>query len=129
MVQDAEFRVSAFAMEVEIAVFLLVEVHAPFHEALDTGRTAFHHLFHGAAVRDVVAGNHGVLDVFFEVVHFEVGDGSDAALSLGRIGLFNGCFANEGHLARGGHLEGVTHSSHTGTNYQKIEFAYHLCVD
>ena len=62
-----------------------------------------------------------------EIIHFEVRHRGNTALRLGRVGLLNGSFANEGHLAfaRGSHLEGVTHPGHTGTNYQEVEFTYH----
>ena len=129
MVQDAEFRMSAFTMKVEVAIVLLIKINAPFYETLDAFRSTFHHLLHSPTVRNVVAGNHGVLDMLLKIINFKIRDRSYATLSLGRIGLLNGGFAHEGHLsfARGGHLEGVTHSGHTGTNYQKIKFAYHLC--
>lgn len=80
-----------------------------------------HHLFHSAEVRDVIARNERILDVFVEIVYLEVRHRSDAALCFGGIGFFNRGFTHEGHLtfARGGHLKGVTHSGHSGTNYQK----------
>ena len=54
VVEDAEFRVSALTMQVEGAVFFLVEVHTPFHEFLD------------------LLGCHGVLDVLVEIVQLQV---------------------------------------------------------
>ena len=121
---------AALAVKVEGAVFFLVKVYAPLYQTLDASGCILYHLLHGPGVGYVVAGNHRVFDVLGKVVYLEVGDRGYAALCFGRVGLLNTGFANEGHLtfARGGHLEGVTHSGHTGTNYQKVEFAYHLCV-
>ena len=72
MVQDAELGVTALAVEVKLAALLLVEVHAPLHQVLDALRGIPHHLLHGCGVADVVARNHGVLNVFLEVVHLQV---------------------------------------------------------
>ena len=63
---------AAFAVEVEAAVLLLVEVHAPVHESPDAFGAVFHHLRHGSRVGDEVARHHRVLNMFFEVVNLEV---------------------------------------------------------
>ena len=127
MVQDAEFRVSAFAVQVEFPVLVLVEIHAPFQQVAYALRRVLHHLFHGGRVADVVAGDHGVADMLLEVVHLQVGDRGNASLCLGRIGLVQRGLAHQGHFAfaRVGHFQCVTHAGHSGTDNQKIELAYH----
>ncbi len=72
MMQDAEFGVPAFAVQVKRAVFLLVEIHAPSKQIFDTCRTTRHHLFHCFRVTNPVTGNHGVLNVLFEVIDEQV---------------------------------------------------------
>ena len=72
MVQDAELRVASLPVQVERAVLLLVEVHAPLQQVLDALRSAHHHLLHRLRVADVVARNHRVLDVLFKVIHQQV---------------------------------------------------------
>ena len=64
---------SALAVQVEGAVFFLVEVDAPLYQFLYLAGCVAHHLLHSSAVADVVAGYHGVFDVFVEVVHGQVG--------------------------------------------------------
>ena len=118
MVEDAKFRVTSFAVQVELAILLAVEVDAPLHQAADAFGPARHHLLYGAAVADVVAGNEGVGDMLLEVVHFEVGNRCHAALGLGRISLFDIGLAHQGHSASAalGDLQGITHSGHAGTD-------------
>ena len=130
MVEDAKFRVTSFAVKVEIAVFLAVKIHAPLHQAAYAFGSALHHLLYGAAVADVVAGNEGVGDMLLEIVHFKVGHRSHAALGLGRISLFDVGLAYQGHSASAalGDLQGITHSGHAGTDYEKVKFANH-CLD
>ena len=115
MVQNAKLAVAALAMEVEGAVSLLVEIHAPFHQAADGGGTAFHHLLNGTRVADVVAGHKGVLDVLAVVVFLHVRNAGNASLRFGCVALFDGGFAHKGHfpLARFGHLKGVAHAGHS----------------
>ena len=74
MVQDAELAVSSLAVKVELAVLLLVEIDTPLHQLLDLFRCFGDNLLHGFVVADVVASNHCILDVFVEVVHFEICD-------------------------------------------------------
>ena len=97
VVQDAEFRVTALAVQVEGAVLLLVEVDAPLDEFLDLSGGVAHHFLHGGAVADPVARYHGVFDVLLEVVHRQVGHRSDATLGEIRVGLFHAGLADEGH--------------------------------
>ena len=50
MVQDAELRVSALTVQVEVSIGLTVEVHAPVHQFSDLLRGISHHLLHGLTV-------------------------------------------------------------------------------
>ena len=72
MVEDAELGVSALTVQVEGAVVFLVEVHAPLHELLYLLGCHAHHLLHGLAVGDVVAGDDGVGDMLVEGVYLHV---------------------------------------------------------
>ena len=73
MVQDAELRMSAFAVQVEVSLFVFVEVYAPFHEVSYALRCVFHYLFHGCRV--------GL---------FQCGFTYDGHLAFARIGHFQG---------------------------------------
>ena len=73
VVQDAELRVSALAVQVERPVLLAVEVDTPLHQLLNLVGGHANHLLHGLGVADEVARNHGVLDVFVEVVDSQIG--------------------------------------------------------
>lgn len=87
MVEDTEFGVAAFAVEVECAVGLAVEVDSPLEELTDLGGSLTHHFLHGLGVGNPVAGNHCVVDMLFEVVDGEVGDRSHSSLRQGGVGL------------------------------------------
>ena len=127
VVKDAKLAVAALAVEVKRAVFLLVKVHTPAQQVADAVRTALDHLLHSSGVADVVAGYHRVLDVLLEVVHLQIGDRSDAALSLGRVGLVECCLAHQRHtaLAGVGHFQCKTHAGHSAADNEKIKLAYH----
>ena len=102
-------------MKVEVAVFVLVEIDTPVDEFPDLFRRIAYHLLHRIAVGDVVACNHGVLNVFLKIIDEEVGDRSDASLRLGSVGLIDGGFTDDGDFTFfcPCHLEGITHSGHT----------------
>ena len=87
MVEDAELGVSTLPMEVEVAVVLAVEVHAPVHQFADLFRSVLHYLFHRLGVTDIVTRNHGVLYMLLEIVEFQIGDRCDASLCKGGVGL------------------------------------------
>ena len=127
VVKDAELRVSALAVEVERAVLLLVEVHSPLHEFVNLCRGVAHHLLHGCTVADEVSGNHGVLYMFLEIVHFEVGDRSHTALGEISVCLVERSLADKTYLAfvLTSNLQRIAHSSHTGADNQKVVFINH----
>ena len=131
MMEDAELGVSAFPVEVELAVLLLVEVDAPADEVANALRSVAHHLFHGCRVADVVARYHRVLDVLLEVIDQQVRHGGDAALSLGRIRLFERSLADERHLALTCicHLQRIAHAGHAAAYNQKFSLLYHNIYD
>ena len=129
VVEYAELGVPAFAVEVEVAVGVLVEVHAPGHELAYLLGGVFHYLLHGLSVADVVAGHHGVFDVFLEVVYFEVGDGGHAALCEAGVGLVECGLADEAHFPffGFGHFQGVAHAGHAAADDEEVVFANHRC--
>ena len=113
VVQDAEFRVTAFFVQVECPVFLFVEVHAPVDELLDLFGCVAHHLLHGGAVADPVAGYHGVFDVLVEVVHGQIGYRGDASLCKIRVGLFHSGLTDEGYRPLFRHFQGEAHTGYS----------------
>ena len=74
MVQNAELRVPAFTMQVEVAILLAVKVDTPLHQLLDLLRSHANHLLYSLTIGDIVARNHRVLNVLVEVVYSQVGD-------------------------------------------------------
>ena len=73
MMEYAELGVSTLAMEVELSVLFLVEVDTPLHQFLNLFGSHTYHLLYSLTVADIVAGNHGVLDMLVEVVNQKVG--------------------------------------------------------
>ena len=72
MVQDTEFGVAAFAVQVKFSLFVLVELYAPVYKCLDLLRRFANHLLYCLPVTYPVAGNHGVFDMFVKIVNREV---------------------------------------------------------
>ena len=132
MVQDAEFRVAALAMEVKLPLGILVEVHAPAHQVRDALRSIPYHLLHGLRVRDEVPRHHRVVDMLLEVVHLQVSHTGHTTLSLVRISFVDGGLADEGDLALAAlsDLQGITHSGDARADDEEVEFANHdiLCL-
>ena len=125
VVKNAEFRMAALTVQIEAAVVAAVEVDTVLdQEAYAIGGTLDHFL-DCCGVAEPVAGHHGVVDVFVEVVDFEVGHRSDAALGQGRVGLVEGCLAHQGHAAFGSGLQGETHAGYTRADHEKIIFVGH----
>ena len=129
VVQYAEFRVSAFAVQVKFARFVFVEFHSPADELLDLrGRAAHDHL-HGRTVVDPVACHHRVVDMFLEIVHLEVGHRGDASLRKVSVGFFQLRLADDGDgLAFFGHFQGKAHACDARADNQIIVFVNHGCL-
>ena len=125
VVEDAEFAVTAFAVEVEGAVGLAVEVDAPFDEPADLLGSTFDDFLDGGGVAEHVAGDHRVADVFVEVIHFKISHGGDASLREGRVSLFELGFAHESDAAAAGHFEGKAHAGDAGAYDEIVVFAFH----
>ena len=74
VVQDAELGVAAFLMQVEFSTLFLVEVHSPLDELVYLFGGVAYNFLYGFAVADPVACNHGVFDMLFKIVYFQIGD-------------------------------------------------------
>ena len=131
VVQDAEFRVSALAMQVEFSILVLVEVHSPPHQVSDALRGIPHHLLHSFRVTNEVARHHCVVDMLLEVIHFQVRDRCHAALSFVRVSLVYSSLADQGHLALTAlrHLQRITQPGNAGADNEEVEFSNHLLLD
>ena len=128
MVQDAEFRVSALAVQVELTILLAVEIHAPLYQFLDLLRSLAHHLLNGLAVADVVAGNHRVFNVLVEIVKLQIGHTGHTTLGKRRVGFVESGLTDDAYLALlgTGYLQGVTHTGHASSDNQEIVLVYHI---
>ena len=127
MVKNSELGVSSLSVKVKGAVLLLVEVDAPFHEFVNLFRSVSNHLLHSLAVVDVVAGNYCVLDVFVEVVYFEVRYRSHSALCKIGVSLVEGCLADKTNLTLvfAGYFQRIAHSCYASADNQKVVFINH----
>ncbi len=129
MMKNTEFAVSALAVEVVVAILILVEVHAPAYELAYLLGSAFHHLFHGLRVAEPVAGHHGVVDMFVEIVNLKIGHRGNAALGKRRIGLVESRFAHQCHTCLlAGHFKGKTHAGDTRTYHKIVVFKCHFLL-
>ena len=127
VVKDAEFGVAALAVQVEVALAVLVEVHSPAYQFLDLVWCHRHHLFHGLAVADHVAGHHRVLDMFAKIIFQQIGDRSHSTLCKRRIGFVERSLADDAHLTfvRSGHFERVAHPGHSCADDEEIVLINH----
>ena len=122
MMQNTELGMSALTMQVEGAIVLLVEVHTPLHQFLDLCGCLTHHLLHGLAVRDIVACDDGIGDMFVEGIHLHVRHTGHTALGKACIRLVERSFADHTHLTLLGtrHFQGIAHTGHTSSDNQKV---------
>ena len=74
VVQYAELRVSALAMQVKLTLVCLVKVHTPVHQFTYLFWGHFYYLFYSLWIADVIASNHCIFNMFLEVIQFEIGD-------------------------------------------------------
>ena len=110
VMEDAEFGVPSFAMQVVFAIFILVEIYAPFHKLADLFGGFGDDKFHGFRVGEPVAGYHRVVDMFLEIIKFEVGYRRNAALCKVGVRFLKFTLADQCHLSGMCYLEGVTHT-------------------
>ncbi len=127
VVQYAELRVAALAVQVEVAALLAVEVDAPADQLLNLCRGVSDHLLHGGTVGDVVAGNDGVGNVLVKGVYLQVGHRRHAALCERGVGLVQSGLANHTHAALlgTGHLQRVAHTGHACSYDEEIVLVNH----
>ncbi len=130
MMQDTELRMATLSMQVKLTILLSVEVHAPIHHFLDLRGSVPHYLFHRLAVTDIVTGNHRILNMFLEIVHFQVGNGRHTSLRERSIGLVERSLTNDANLTfvRSSNLQGVTHTGHSSADNQEIILINHCFV-
>ncbi len=110
MVEDTEFRMAALAVKIKSSVGLLVELDTPIYQLAYLRRSFGHHLADGLGVAEPVAGNHGVVDMFFEVVNFEICDRGHASLSESRVGFVKSGLADECHAPFRRYFQGKAHA-------------------
>ena len=72
MVKNSKFRVSAFAMKIKATILHLVEISSPVHKFFDLFGGFFNNLLYGFVIADVVTSDHGVLNVFVEIVNLKI---------------------------------------------------------
>ena len=126
MVENTEFRVSAFAVEIELAIFLAVEIHTPLKQLADLLRSSFDHFFHGFRVAEPVASYHSIVDVFVEIVHFEVGHRGHTTLSERSVSFIESCLADQSHFCTGtGNLQREAHTGDARSYHEIIIFVSH----
>ena len=125
MVEDAELRMAALAVEVVGAVGLPVEVHSPAHQLAYLRRRAPDHHLHSLGVGEPVARHHRVMDVLVEIVRQKVGYACHAALGEICVGLVEGGLAHDRHPGAAGHLEREAHSGYAGADDEIIILTNH----
>ena len=128
MVQNAELRMAALTVKVELTVVLTIEVDAPLHQFLNLRGGIAYHLFDGSTVTDKVTGYHRVFDVFVEIVQLQISHAGHTALGKRRVGFVQSCLTDDTHCALllTGHFQGVTHTCYTGTDNEEIVLVNHI---
>ncbi len=98
MVEYAEFRMPPLAVEVEGAVSLAVEVHAPVKKLPDLVGRTLDYFPHRLRIAQPVAGYHRIMYMFVEIVDLHIGDRRHPALCKGGVCFIEGCFAYQCHF-------------------------------
>ena len=130
MMENAKLRVTAFTMQVERTVRLLVEVDSPLHEVVNCLGGVSHDVLHSVGVGNPVASHHGVVYVFVEIVYREVGDRCYSALCFGGVGLVERGLADDGDrtLMSVGNFEGKAHTGYATADNEEIVMIYHVLL-
>ena len=105
----------------ELARLCLVEIDAPLHQFHDPLRRFANGQFHDMAVRQLVAGDHGVFDVFLVSI-WTIHHCSHATLGVLGRGIIHFCFGNNANFAVISGLQGEAEACHARANDQKIDF-------
>ncbi len=129
MVENTEFAVSALAVEVVGSVVVFIEIDTPSDKLANLPGSAFHYFLNSLGVAEPVAGHHCVVDMFVEIVDFEVGHRCNSALGKGCIGLVEGGFAHQSHASTvAGDFEGETHAGDAGSYHKIVVFKCHFLM-
>ena len=128
VVQNAELRMAALTVKVELTVVLTVEIDAPLHHFLNLRGGIAYHLFDGSTVADEITGYHRVFDVFVEIVQLKISHTGHTALGKRRVGFVQPGLTDDTHCALllTGHFQGVTHACYTGTDNEEIVLVNHI---
>ena len=115
MVQNSEFRMSPFTVQIKFSSLLFIEVYTPVDKFLYLRRSVLHHLFHSLAITDEVTGNHRVLNMFVEVIYFEIRYRSYTALCKRSICFIKAALTYHTYFTfmRSRYFKGVTHTGNS----------------
>ena len=94
VMENAEFRMSPFLVQVKLSVFFFIEINAPFDQLLYLCRGVPHHFLNRRRVAYPVACHHRVVDMFFKIVYFQVGYRSDPPLGKVSVSFFKSGLAD-----------------------------------
>ena len=100
----------------EILQFVL-----PLHLLNLTGSGALY----GGVVAYPITRDHGIMNVFFEIVYFQIGYRSDTSLCKISVGFFQSGFTNQCNRTFMCYFECKTHSGNSRADNEKIEFSNH----
>ena len=125
VVEYTEFRMSALAVKVEIAFFVLVEIDTPADKLFDLGRRALDDHLDGSRVAEPVARDHRVMDMFIEIINLEICHRSDTALCQSCVGFIESRFTYQRHTACTGHFKRKTHAGDAGAYHKIVIFLNH----
>lgn len=120
---------TAFAVQVELALLVAVEIDAPLNELLNLFRGILDNKFDRLGVAQPIAGHHGVVYMFFEIIYFEVGDTRNAALRQVGVGFLKFTLANQRNFARMSYFECKTHAGNARADDEKIILPLHNLWD
>ena len=118
VVEDTEFRMASFAVEIKASVLIAVKFDSPTDKLTDLIGRSGDHLAHSLRIGEPVAGNHRVPYMLVEVIHFKVSHRSHSALCERRVGFIERGLAHERHLASApGSLEREAHAGYARTDH------------
>ena len=101
VMNDAVFGMTAFAAQFEIAIFFHIETRSPIHQLLKSRRSFFDDHFNHIPFIFAIAGTHGIVDMFLEIIFVKIGDHSKSALRIFGIAFVFIGFGDDGDLGFG----------------------------
>lgn len=106
VVENAEFRVPSFAVQVELAFFIFIKIHSPVDERFNLCGSFAYDFFYGGADRLSSHRQSSYLLCVYRNVYQQIGDRGYSSLCKIGVGFFQTAFTDKGYFSFVCHFSG-----------------------